>query len=76
MSWKFELDVDMTSSLSDLNPKKCFYSPLSTITYLQSLLQQLIHARHPGGNAEVDGPVADFDDQAAADIGVDLQHKH
>lgn len=41
--------------------------------YLQSVLQELVHLGEPGGNAEVDGPVANFDDKTALDVGVDLR---
>jgi hypothetical protein len=58
-----------------LELKEILLFAVVTITYLQSLLQQLVHARHPGGNAEVDRPVADLYDQSAADVRVDLQHR-
>ena len=43
-----------------------------TPTYLQSVLKELVHPRHLRRNAEVDRAVANLDDQAAADVGVDL----
>ena len=42
--------------------------------YLQSILEQLVHLCHLGRDAEVDGAVADLDDEAAADLGVHLGH--
>ena len=40
--------------------------------YLQSLLQQTVHLSHLGSDAEIDGAVADLDNQAAANGWVDL----
>jgi hypothetical protein len=42
--------------------------------YLQAVLEQLVHLGHLGGDGEVDGAVADLDDETAADIRVDLGH--
>ena len=44
----------------------------STATYLQSILEELVHPRHLRRNTEVDCAVADLDDEAAADIWVYL----
>lgn len=52
---------------------KLYSTPsISTATYLQSCLEEVVHLVHLGGNAQVDGTVADLDDEAAADIWVDL----
>ena len=40
--------------------------------HLQSVLEELVELGDLGRDAEVNGPVADFDDQAALDVGVDL----
>jgi hypothetical protein len=40
--------------------------------YLQSILEQLVHLGHLGGDGQVNGAVADLDDEATTDIGVDL----
>jgi hypothetical protein len=42
--------------------------------YLQSILEQLVHLGHLGRDGQVDGAVANLDDQAAADLRVDLGH--
>lgn len=42
--------------------------------YLQAVAEELVHLGHLGGNGEVNGAVADLDDEAAADVGVDLGH--
>jgi len=39
---------------------------------LQSVLKELVHARHLRRDAEVDGPLADLHDEAAADVRIDL----
>jgi hypothetical protein len=39
---------------------------------LQGVGEQLVHLGKLGGDAEVDCPVADFDDEATDDLGVDL----
>ena len=39
---------------------------------LQGVVEQLVHLGNPGRDAEVDCPVADLDDEATNDIGVDL----
>jgi len=48
------------------------HSTPNTTTYLQSVLEQLVHARHLGRDAEVDGTVADLDNKTTADVWVDL----
>lgn len=48
------------------------HASVCNATYLQCFLEQLVHLRHLGGNAEVDGAVADLDDETAADVWVDL----
>jgi len=40
---------------------------------LQSLGEQLVHLGKLGGDAQVDCPVANLDDEATDDIGVDLR---
>ena len=40
--------------------------------YLQSVLEELVHLGHLGGNGQVDGAVADLDDESALDLRVDL----
>ena len=52
--------------------KHVYQSPPSTTTYLQRVLQELVHPGNLARNTEVDGAVADLDDQAAVDIRVDL----
>lgn len=42
--------------------------------YLQSILEQLVHPGHLAGDGEIDGTVADFDNEAATDVWVDLGH--
>ena len=39
---------------------------------LQGVGEQLVHLGKLGGDAEVDCPVANLDDEAANDVGVDL----
>jgi hypothetical protein len=41
---------------------------------LQSILEQLVHLGHLGRDGQVDSAVANLDNQAAADLGVDLGH--
>ena len=41
--------------------------------YLQLVVEELVHAGQLGGHAEVDGPVANLDDNTATDVGVDLR---
>lgn len=41
-------------------------------TFLQSVGQELVQLCHLGRDAEVDGAVADLDDKAADDVGVNL----
>lgn len=50
--------------------KKSF--PARQVLYLQSVLEQLVHPGHLGGDGEVDGAVANLDDESTADVGVDL----
>lgn len=52
--------------------KNCIPATPSTATYLQSVLEELVHPRHLGGNTEVDRAVTNLDDEAAADIWVHL----
>ena len=40
--------------------------------YLQSVLEELVHPGHLGGDGQIDGAVANLDDEAANDLGVDL----
>lgn len=42
------------------------------VVKLQSVRQGLVEFGNLGGDAEVDGPVTDFDDESAEDVGVDL----
>lgn len=46
--------------------------PRNSILHLQSIGQSLVHLGHLGGDAEVDGAVADLNDEAANQVGVDL----
>lgn len=39
---------------------------------LQGVREELVHLGELGGDAEVDRPVANVDDEAAQDLGVDL----
>jgi hypothetical protein len=41
---------------------------------LQSILEQLVHLGHLGRHGQIDSAVANLDNQAAADLGVDLGH--
>ena len=40
--------------------------------YLQSVLEELVHLGHLGGDRQVDGAVADLNDESTLDLGVDL----
>jgi hypothetical protein len=40
---------------------------------LQAVRQELVHLGDAGGDGEVDGAVADLDDESTDDIGVDLE---
>jgi hypothetical protein len=42
--------------------------------YLQLLAKELVHPRHLLSYAQVDGPVANLDDETASNIRVDLWH--
>lgn len=42
------------------------------VFFLQSIRQELVHLGDAGGDAEVDGSVADLDDETADDVRVDL----
>lgn len=42
--------------------------------YLQSVLEELVHLGHLGGDGEINGAVANLDNQAAADVRADLGH--
>lgn len=44
------------------------------VLYLQSILEQLVHLGHLGRDRQVDGAVANLDNESAADLGVDLGH--
>ena len=46
--------------------------PPCSLLYLQSILEQLVHAGHLSGDREIDGAVADFDNEAALNFRVDL----
>lgn len=46
--------------------------PHNSILHLQSISQSLVHLGDLGGDAEVDGAVADLDDEATNKVGVDL----
>jgi hypothetical protein len=39
---------------------------------LQAVRKQLVHLGDAGGDAEVDGTVADLNDESTDDVGVDL----
>ena len=43
------------------------------MVHLQGVRQELVHLGDAGGDAEVDGAVADLDDEPADDVGVDLK---
>jgi len=43
------------------------------IINLQSIAEKLVHLGDLGGDAEVDCPVADLDDEATNDVRVDLE---
>ena len=46
---------------------------LGKIVYnLQSIVKELVHLGKLGGDGKVDGTVADLDNKAADDVGVDL----
>ena len=40
--------------------------------YLQSVLEELVHLGHLGGDGQVDGTVADLNDESTTDLRVDL----
>lgn len=40
--------------------------------YLQSVLEELVHLGHLGGDGKVDGAVADLNNESTLDLGVDL----
>ena len=40
--------------------------------YLQSVLEELVHLCHLGGDGEVDGAVADLNNESTTDLRVDL----
>lgn len=42
------------------------------LLYLQSVLEELVHLGHLGGDGQVDGAVADFNNKSTTDLGVDL----
>jgi hypothetical protein len=46
--------------------------PHNSILHLQSISQSLVHLGDLGGDAEVDGAVADLDNEATDKVGVDL----
>lgn len=51
----------------------CNPSPTwKSILQLQNIGQSLVHLGDLGGDAEVDGAVADFNDETADHVGVDL----
>lgn len=43
------------------------------VQYLQGFLEKLVHLGHSRCNAQVNGPVADLNDEAAANLRVDLE---
>lgn len=47
----------------------------SSILHLQSIGQSLVHLGNLGGDAEVDGAVTDLDEEAANQVGVDLNRQ-
>jgi hypothetical protein len=42
------------------------------LLYLQSVLEELVHLGHLGGDGQVDGAVTDLNDESTADLRVDL----
>ena len=44
----------------------------SRVQNLQGVLEKLVHLGKLSGNAEVNGAVANLDDESALDLGVDL----
>lgn len=42
------------------------------VLYLQSIREKLVHLGHLGGDGQINGPVANLDDESTTDIGVDL----
>lgn len=42
------------------------------LLYLQSILEQLVHLGHFGGNRQVNRTVTDLDDESTTDLWVDL----
>lgn len=43
---------------------------------LQSVLEELVHLGDAGRDAEVDGSVANLDDESTNNVGVDLRGEH
>lgn len=43
------------------------------VFFLQGVLEELVHLGDAAGDAEVDGSVADLNDESANDVGVDLK---
>jgi hypothetical protein len=42
------------------------------LLYLQSILEQLVHLGHFSRDGQVDGAVANLDNESTADLGIDL----
>ena len=42
------------------------------VKYLQSVSEELVHLGDLGGNTEVDGAVANLDNESNTDVGVEL----
>lgn len=53
-------------------PNKTGSITTQTSPNLQRVPEHLVHLGHLRRHAQVDGPVADLDDEAALDVGVDL----
>jgi|TARA_R110002003_G_scaffold41_12_gene2930 hypothetical protein len=42
------------------------------LLYLQSIFEELVHLGHLGRDGQIDGAVADLDNESSADLWVDL----
>lgn len=49
-----------------------FYWLFGSVSHSQNIGQKLIQFGHLGGNAEVDSPIADLDDETSDNVRVDL----
>jgi hypothetical protein len=64
--------TDPLQRVPRLSYSSAFSSSFLRVVYLQSISEELVHLGDLGGDGEIDGALANLNDEATEDIGVDL----